>query len=961
MKREIRKSTRTRESTRLRDHRVVKYCVGLALVGMLVGCAGQVRAVQDDAAQASPASVGNGLPDGISFYTEVEGIKEYRLDNGLRVVLLQDSSSDNITVNITYLVGSRHEAYGETGMAHLLEHLVFKGTPNHPDIPAELTERGASPNGTTSRDRTNYFETFTATDDNLEWALDLESDRMVNSFIAKEDLESEMTVVRNEFESGENSPNQVLYKRVLAAAFEWHNYGNSVIGARADIENVPIERLQAFYRKYYQPDNAVLLIAGKIEIPRTLELVAEKFGAIPRPDRTGANQIFETYTAEPAQDGERTVTLRRVGGTQLLMQAYHTPSCCAEDSAAVFALGQILGSGPSSRLYKNLVETQLATSAYTYTDSNYEPGLLLNSVAVRPEQDLQEVEDALSATVNELIENPPTEEELNRVLTIYEANTERSMKNVHGMAMALSNISASGDWRLFFIYRDAIQQVTREHVHAAAKKYLRVSNRTTGYFLPVEETPERAVIEEAPPIASLVEGYEGREALAAGEDFDTSYENIEARTEHRTLSNGTNVAFLVKKTRGETVSASFWMPHGTEASLNGLATAGSFAGNLLPTGTTSKDKVELRDAFVALKSQGGFSGGLTGSSGSVSTDRENVVAAIRLVAEVAKEPSFLDSEFDLQREARLSSIESSRTDPQSLASIELNRHETPVEAGHPFYSMTLDEQQAAVEAVTNEDVRAFYENFYGAGPDAVIVVVGDFDADEVFGVLEEEFGEWTSEAEFERIPSKIYGVEALALDIEVPDKANAIFYMSMELPLNQMHEDYPAMVIANMILGGGFLNSRLATRIRQKDGLSYGVGAYFNAHPVDPSGSLGGYAIYSPTNADQLRDAFFEEIQKVLDDGFTQEELDAARTGWLDSRKRSRASDGTVSNMIQSNLRWDRTMDFHVKLESAVENLSVEDLNTAFNKYVVPEKISYVRAGSLTSAPEMAEAQGSGE
>jgi len=257
------------------------------------------------------------LPEGVTQGASVEGITEYQLDNGLRILLFPDQSKQQITVNITYLVGSRHEAYGETGMAHLLEHLVFKGTPDHPDIPAELTEHGAFPNGTTWFDRTNYYETFPATEENLVWALDLESDRMVNSFIAAEDLESEMTVVRNEFESGENSPVGVLGKRLSSVAFAWHNYGNSTIGARADIENVPIERLQGFYRKYYQPDNAVLVVAGRIDEARTLQLIVEEFGSTPRPDRTGANQLFETYTAEPAQDGERSVTLRRVGDRNL--------------------------------------------------------------------------------------------------------------------------------------------------------------------------------------------------------------------------------------------------------------------------------------------------------------------------------------------------------------------------------------------------------------------------------------------------------------------------------------------------------------------------------------------------------------------------------------------------------------------------------------------------------------------
>ncbi len=217
--------------------------------------------------------------------TEVEGITEYRLANGLKVLLFPDPSKPTITVNITYLVGSRHEGYGETGMAHLLEHMLFKGSPEHKDIPSEFNKYGARFNGTTSEDRTNYYELFQASDERLEWALSLEADRMVNSFVARKDLDTEMTVVRNEYEMGENSPTGVLIKRLQSIAYDWHNYGNSTIGNRSDIENVEIANLQAFYRTYYQPDNAVLLIAGKFEPAKALQLVTKHFGAIPRPTR----------------------------------------------------------------------------------------------------------------------------------------------------------------------------------------------------------------------------------------------------------------------------------------------------------------------------------------------------------------------------------------------------------------------------------------------------------------------------------------------------------------------------------------------------------------------------------------------------------------------------------------------------------------------------------------------------
>src|SRR6185437_1212652 len=229
-------------------------------------------------AQTLPASVTKG--------PALAGISEYSFPNGLRVVLLPDPASAKVSVNMVYLVGSRNEGYGETGMAHLLEHLNFILSKDGRSIKKELTDHGANWNGTTSFDRTNYFETVNATTDNLHWAIQMEADRMVNAKIDKKNLDAEMTVVRNEFESGENSPERILQQRALEAAYTWHNYGKSPIGNRSDIENVPVPKLAAFYQKYYQPDNAVLTIAGKFDESQTLAWVAESFGRIPRPQRT---------------------------------------------------------------------------------------------------------------------------------------------------------------------------------------------------------------------------------------------------------------------------------------------------------------------------------------------------------------------------------------------------------------------------------------------------------------------------------------------------------------------------------------------------------------------------------------------------------------------------------------------------------------------------------------------------
>jgi zinc protease len=475
-------------------------------------------------AQTAPAQVK--LPDGIQKITSVEGITEYQLSNGLKVLLFPDQTKQTTTVNITYLVGSKHENYGETGMAHLLEHLVFKGTPKHPNIPAELSAHGARPNGTTWTDRTNYFESFAATDANLEWALDLEADRMVNSFIAKKDLDSEFSVVRNEMESGENNPFRVLFQKILSVSYDWHNYGKSTIGARSDVENVPIDRLQAFYKKFYQPDNAVLLVAGKFDEAKTLNLIKEKFGVIPRPTRT----LPPIYTTEPTQDGERLVTVRRVGDTQMLMVGYHTPPGAHPDAAAVEVFNNILTDEPSGRLYKSLVEAKKASSIFGLNFQFKEPGVLMFGAELDKANSLDAARETITQTVENAGKTPPTKEEVDRAKTAILKNIELSLNDPNLVGLEMSEFIALGDWRLFFLYRDRLQKVTADDVKRVADAYFKQSNRTVAQFVPTTN-PDRAEIPNLKDaeILAMVKDYKGNAAVAQGEAFDPSPANVESR------------------------------------------------------------------------------------------------------------------------------------------------------------------------------------------------------------------------------------------------------------------------------------------------------------------------------------------------------------------------------------------------------------------------------------------------
>jgi zinc protease len=929
----------------MNSHRKQSARTALALMMMcalVAPLATRVRASLSQAASqgnAAPAAASS-LPSGVERVTSVEGITEYRLQNGLRVLLSPDPSKPTVTVNITYLVGSRNENYGETGMAHLLEHLMFMGSKNHPAILKEFADHGTRRNGTTWLDRTNYYETFVATEDNLRWAIEMEADRMTNSFIAKKDLDSQMSVVRNEFEAGENDPQGIMLERAVSTAYLWHNYGNAAIGARSDIENVPIERLQAFYRNYYQPDNAVLLVAGRFDEARTLDLINKNFAPIARPRR----EIQKSYTIEPTQDGERSVTLRRTGDVQAVEAVYHVPSGSHPDFAAVDVLTQMLGDSSSGRLYKSLVETKKASSINGFNFQLREPGVAVFRASVRAGDSLDAARDALLQTVESLSANPPTKEEVERARTALLKDLEQTFNSSERIGLAMSEWLGMGDWRLFFLHRDRLRRVTPEDVGRVARQYLKSSNRTLAMFIPTQK-PDRAEIPPVPDLVAMLKDYKGDAALSVGEAFDPSPANIETRMIRSTTPAGLKMALLPKKTRGSTVVAAVSLRFGDEKSLMNRATAAQLAAQMLMRGTTKHTRQQLKDEFDRLKATIAITGGPTSALVTIETVRENLADVLRLVAEVLREPSFPVSEFEQLKQGQLATIEQQRSDPQAMATNALNRHLNPYEKGDPRYIQTMDEQIEAIKAATLEEVRKFYADFYGASQ-GELALVGDFDDKEIARLSNELLGNWKSPRPFERLVNLYRAVPSINKSFDAPDKANAFFTSGMNLNVRDDDPDYPALVLGNYILGNSD-NSRLRMRIRVKEGLSYGVGSRILVSSFDKAGTFTSFAIYAPQNVARVEAAYKEELARALQDGFTIEEVEAAKTGYLQAQQVNRSQDAVLARTIASRLYANRTLTWDADFEKKIAALTPEQITAALRRHIVPTKITIIKAGDF--------------
>jgi zinc protease len=876
---------------------------------------------------------------------QVEGITEYQLSNGLRVLLAPDASKPTTTVNVTYLVGSRHENYGETGMAHLLEHMVFKGTPQRGNIMQELGKRGMDFNGTTFYDRTNYFETFPANPDNLKWALEMEADRMVNSFVARKDLDTEFSVVRNEMESGENNPHMSLWQRMASTAFDWHNYGKSTIGARTDVENVKIENLQNFYRKYYQPDNAVLLVAGKFDATDTLESIRHIFGAIPKPTRT----LDPTYTQDPVQDGEREVTVRRTGDTQLSAVLYHTAAGSHQDAAAMAALSDVLSGTPNGRLHKSLVEKKLAVNVNPWNFDLAERGYVVFMAELSKTQSLSEARKVLLSELEGLAQKPITEDELKRAKASLLSEIDKTINDPQKLAVQLSESIANGDWRLFFLQRDRIETLNVADLQRVGLNYFKASNRTLGQFIPTA-TPDRIQLPDAVDVAKLVANYKGKVALIEGEVFDISPTNIEKRTQRLALGNGMKLIFTPKKTRGESVTGYFTLRFGDEKSLFNQATTSSLTAGLLMRGAGKLQRSEIAAKLDELKTQIEVTGGGQTVTVRFDTLRKNLPETLGLVRDILRNPSFPQKEFDLLVEESTAGLESQRSEPNAMGSQAMAMALDVYPKGDVRAARSLDESIAALKSAKLVQVKQFHRDYYGAN-NSEFSLVGDFDSEDVKTQLQQYFGNWQSQKTYTRLKAEPKTPKAQVIQLEAPDKANAFFLAGLPLALQDTHPEFVPLQLANRVLGGG-VKSRLLDRLRQKDGLSYGAGSQLSASSFEPSGMWVLYAIYAPPNLAKLKAGVQEELAKFVKDGITAEELADAKKGWQEERKIGRAQDRSLAAGHVAQTAANRTMAFVEKTDALIEKATLEEVNAAIRKTMAADQFLTVYAGDFANTPK---------
>ena len=885
------------------------------------------------------------------FVRELGGVQEYRLANGLQILLFPDDSQSTTSVNITYRVGSRHEGQGEFGMAHLLEHLQFKGTPSHRDMPEEFASRGVRYNGTTTADRTNYVAGFNASDDTLAWTLALEADRMRNSFIARADLDKEMSVVRNEFERGENEPLSVLGKRVMSAAYTWHAYGHVPIGPRSDIENVPIESLQAFYRRWYRPDNATLLIAGRFDRDAALRLIARDFGAIARP----AAPMAQPYTVEPAQDGERSVVVHRVGGQPVIEAYYHVPALAHPDTAAILVYELLMSLQPSGHLYQGLVATRDAVGARMGGLGGHDPGGAQAVALLAPGADIDKVQRRLLDLVEGRIGSLFTEADIQRVRELALVSYRQEMKNPQGVIQQLSDVVGAGDWRLLFVLMDELPKVTLADVERVRAAYFRPANRTLGRYLPADAA-ERVEIPAAPPLDQRLAGVQAPPQVAEGENFVPTIPVLAERTRRRTLPSGIVLQTLDKRTRGDAVSATIvlnWASQRETAPLRGT----TMVAELMGEGSATQGRQQLQDALVRLHA------GLTITSGNqfarlnILAEKDTLLPAMKIAFDVLRHPRFPPDSVPRMRGAHIAAIEAGRSDLAVMMGQATRAHVNAARGtkwGEPGYFPSIDDQLAEYRDTTIADLRDFYDRYWSANR-ADVAVVGAV-PDGLAEVVEQGLGDWKKPGApaWEPYEPRHADMGSVRFDVQVDDKTSASLRMWHGLALNRADADYAPLLLAAHILGGGSLESRLNTRVRRELGLSYGASARLSADFRGDDGGIAIDATFAPQNREKVIAAITAELAAFAQDGPTEAELARARHDILEGLRQSRASDAELAGTLNLFASLDRDWAWLGACDAALEHVTLARLDEVWRRRMKGQPFMVTTGGdfkSVTTSP----------
>lgn len=865
---------------------------------------------------------------------QMEGVTEYRLANGLQVLLAPNDLQPRVYANLIIKAGSAVEGLGEGGMAHLLEHMVFKGTPTTKDPMREFNERSFSSNGTTTQDRTNYYASMNANQENLHWYIGWLADAMSNSFIAKADLDKEMTVVRNEFERAGSSVSRGMWDARMALTFPNHGYGRSVLGNRTDVENVPIDRLQAFYKTWYRPDNAVLVVAGRFNVAATLAHIQQVFGSIPVPQTPMPKQ----YTREPVQDGPRGATIRRVGGEPQTMISWRGVPTAHPDDAALDIVAHALANGAGGRFRDAVMRQTLGTSPVAYHSSMAQYGLFTVSVQPANADQLDTIRNVLQKHINDIAQTGVTAQELERAQSHYGVAAQEALNTAEGMGSSLASAVASGDWRLLYWSRDNLAKVTVADSQRVAAAYLIPANQVRVSYIPDAEAkraPDANAQALADYVAQPAKPAANAPVFAELPKFEATAAEMDKRTVKSQLPNGTQVALLARPAVGDALQGTvrlYWGNLADYTEFGSRVRVAAMAGELLTRGTAKRDQKQLTDELNRLQSGVNVYSGMGGLTINFKTTRQHWPAFSILLTEMLREPVFMSPTFpsrifETWKREKIANINANRDSGESLAQSAVARALSPYPATDPRYVVSIDESLAAWNALTLDQVKQFWTLFSGANV-SQFAAAGALDVDAVQRGIVPLFDNWTASKPYQRVPYPLPRWTPQASTIATPDKTNAALLSRRYLSLKPYTREALAVQVANGLIGGTSA-SRLFTQLRKVEGLTYGTYSGTSQNDEDEVLSFGITGTFAPQNRARFEEVLNETKQDIIKNGLTRIELFAAKKVALERTKTNRENDVSTAGTLAFNAYKKLDFGFWQKQADLLQDLTIEELDQA--------------------------------
>ncbi len=893
------------------------------------------------------------LPPNVEQIDSAGGFTLFRLkSNDMTILVSPNHAAPVFTFFVVYHVGSRNEAPGNTGSAHLLEHLIFnKSTENfgkargHKTFQEILYEAGAdfsSTNMTTWNDRMTGYSTLPA--DKLELAMRIEADRLRRGLILDEERRPEMSVVRNEYEIGENDPWSALNKAVNGAAIVAHPYHWDTIGYRSDIENVTTEKLREHYDTYFWPDNAAAILVGDFDVEEALKTFDAQFGGFPKAPKP----IPQVTTVEPPQEGERRVVVKRPGSVGMVHIAYMRPGSLDPDFIPLDVLSTIIGDGLNARLYQSLVEPGLATAPFSWNQAFKDPYLIYFGATVADGTDHQAVETAIKEALARVAKDGVTEEELARAKKQIEVAVIRSRDGTYNLASSMAEAVASADWKWFVTYLDRMNAVTADDVNRVAARYLVPDHATVGWFVPVD-APVNPPVEQAAAVVTPAPAPIPAPATPSAPPAAPGEAAFAARTLHRVLPNGITLD-VVANGAVPTVAL-----HGTILAGDMTAPAGNPAiadltARMLGRGTKSRTKLEigaLLENAGARLSMGTSTTEFTITGNGLSRD---LPLLLDILADELLNPSFPDSELAKAKLEMKNGILQSSESTRSRAYDRLTQLTLP--AGHPFRAPTKEQWLAGIDAATVEDLKAFHrERIVGAS--LFLAVVGDVDREATAALVARHLGALPAGArpvfpEARVEPAKLgKGTREIVL---LPGKANIDFVFGHASGLRRTDPDYEAALIANAALGQTSLSSRIGKRVRDTEGLSYNLWSRFRQADVLDGVWLTDVAV-APQNLAQAVRSTREEIEKYCREGITADEVEAQKSFFAGNYNVRLGTNAGVAAALTDAARFGYGPAYLDEFPARMRAVTKVQVDAAIRKFFHPARMHLIVAGDVKKLP----------